>query len=53
VLGDSGIKTFMDRTFGPAWHCIVGKGFGSAVSYLNKHFIFLYIANKAILLFKY
>ena len=43
----------MDRTFGPAWHCIVGKGFGSSVSYLNKHFIFLYIANKAILLFKY
>lgn len=47
------IKTYMDRTYGPAWHCVVGKGFGSAVSYLNKHFIFLYISNKAILLFKY
>lgn len=43
----------MDRTFGPPWHCIVGKGFGSAVSYINRHFIFLYIANKAVLLYKY
>ena len=43
----------MDRTFGPPWHCVVGKGFGSAVTYLNRHFLFLYIANKAILIFKY
>lgn len=43
----------MDRTFGPPWHCVVGKGFGSAVGYLNRHYIFLYIANKAILIFKY
>jgi hypothetical protein len=47
------IKSFMDRTFGPPWHCVVGKGFGSAVTYVNRHFLFLYIANKAILIFKY
>lgn len=49
----SGIKTFMDKTFEPAWYCIVGKGFGSAVTYVNRHLLFLYIANKAILIFKY
>lgn len=48
-----GVKTFMDKTFEPAWHCIVGKGFGSAVTYVNRHLLFLYIANKAILIFKY
>jgi hypothetical protein len=46
------IKTFMDRNFGPPWHCVVGKGFGSGVTYLNKHFLFLYIANKAVMIFK-
>lgn len=43
----------MDRTFGPAWNCIVGKGFASAVTYKNRHFIFFYVANKGILIFKY
>ncbi len=43
----------MDKTFGPAWHCCVGKDFGSAVTYKNKHFIYFYVANKAVMIFKH
>uniref|UniRef100_A0A0K0E5C8 Dynein light chain n=1 Tax=Strongyloides stercoralis TaxID=6248 RepID=A0A0K0E5C8_STRER len=27
------IKTFCDTEFGPTWHCIIGRSFGSHVSY--------------------
>lgn len=43
----------MDRKFGPSWHCIVGKGFGSSVTYMNNNFLFLYICNKAIMIFRH
>lgn len=47
------IKLHMDKLHGPAWHCIVGKGFGSAVTYNNKNFLYLYLGNKAIMLFRH
>ena len=47
------IKLYMDKQFGPPWHCIVGKGFGSGITYNNKNMIFLYICNKAILVFRH
>jgi hypothetical protein len=43
----------MDKTFGPAWHCCVGKDFGSSVTYNNKNFLYLYTSNKAIMIFKH
>ena len=43
----------MDRLYGPPWHCIVGKGFGSAVTFNNKNMLFLYISNVAILLYRH
>ena len=43
----------MDNLYGPPWHCIVGKGFGSGVTFKNNHFLYLYICNKAIMLFKH
>ena len=48
-----GIKEEMDRRFSPSWHCVVGKGFSSAVTYKNRHFLFIYIMNKAIMIFKH
>ena len=47
------IKIHMDKLYGPPWHCIVGKGFGSAVTYMNKNFLYMYISNKAIMIFRH
>ena len=37
------IKKFFDFTYGPNWHCCVGKHFASYVTYQSKHYIFFYI----------
>lgn len=46
------IKREFDQKFGPTWHCIVGRDFGSHVSPETKHFIYLYIRRVTILLFR-
>ena len=46
------IKKFFDMTYGPNWHCCVGKHFSSYVTYQSKHYIFFYIGQLAILLYK-
>ncbi|KAM9181203.1 dynein light chain 1, cytoplasmic-like [Dugong dugon] len=46
------IKKEFDRKYGPIWHCIVGRNFGSYVTHETKHFIYLYFGPVAILLFK-
>jgi len=46
------IKNFFDRTYAPNWHCVVGKHFASYVTYTSKHYIFFYIGQMAILLYK-
>ena len=46
------IKKFFDQTYGPNWHCCVGKHFASYVTYQSKHYIFFYIGQLAILLYK-
>ena len=46
------IKKFFDYTYGPNWHCCVGKHFASYVTYQSKHYIFFYIGQMAILLYK-
>ena len=46
------IKKEFDRKHTPTWHCIVGKNFGSFVTHETKHFIYFYIGNIAVLLFK-
>ena len=46
------IKAFFDKKYGPNWHCVVGKSFASYVTYSSKHYIFFYIAQSAILLYK-
>jgi len=46
------IKKDFDKKHGPTWHCIVGRNFGSFVTHETKHFIYFYIDQVAILLFK-
>jgi dynein light chain 4 len=47
------VKEAMDRKFGPAWHCIIGEGFGFECTHQDKSLVFLYYqGNMAILLFK-
>jgi dynein light chain LC8-type len=46
------IKTVFDNKFSPCWHCIVGKNFNAMVSYETKHYIFFYIKQVAVLLYK-
>ena len=46
------IKKFFDMKYSPNWHCVVGKHFASYVTYTSKHYIFFYIGQMAILLYK-
>jgi dynein light chain LC8-type len=46
------IKKEFDNKYGPTWHCIVGRNFGSYVTHETKHFIYFYLGQLAILLFK-
>jgi hypothetical protein len=40
------------QKYSPTWHCIVGRNFGSYVTHETKHFIYFYLGQVAILLFK-
>ncbi|VDK87582.1 unnamed protein product [Dibothriocephalus latus] len=46
------IKKKFDKDHGPTWHCIVGRNFGSYVTHETKQFIYFYMGQVAILLFK-
>lgn len=46
------IKKEFDKKYGPTFHCIVGRNFGSYVTHEAKHFIYFYLGQVAILLFK-
>ena len=46
------IKKEFDKKYNPTWHCIVGRSFGSYVTHESKHFIYFYIGQLSILVFK-
>lgn len=46
------IKKEFDKRYNPTWHCIVGRNFGSYVTHETRHFIYFYLGQVAILLFK-
>ena len=46
------IKKEFDKKHNPTWHCIVGRNFGSYVTHETKHFVYFYIGQMAVLLFK-
>ncbi|OMJ91165.1 hypothetical protein SteCoe_6333 [Stentor coeruleus] len=46
------LKKEFDKKYGPTWHCIVGKNYGSFVTHEAQHFIYFFLDDLAILLFK-
>ena len=46
------VKKEFDKKFNPTWHCIIGRNFGSYVTHETKHFVYLYLGQVAVLLFK-
>lgn len=46
------IKKQFDQKYNPTWHCIVGRSFGSYVTHETKNFLYFYIGQTAVLLFK-
>ena len=52
VLGFLPTRCQFDKKFGPTWHCIVGRNFGSFVTHETKHFLYMYLGQVAVLLFK-
>jgi dynein light chain LC8-type len=37
------LKQEFDRRYGPSWHCIIGKHFGSKVTHDSRQFCFFYV----------
>ncbi|CCW68622.1 unnamed protein product [Phytomonas sp. Hart1] len=46
------IKAEFDKKYGPTWNCFVGRNFGSYVTHEENHYIYFYIGQVGILLFK-
>ncbi|VDD83821.1 unnamed protein product [Mesocestoides corti] len=46
------LKKKFDKEYSPTWHCVVGRNFGSYVTHESKNFIYFYMGQVAILLFK-
>ena len=47
------VKTQLDKEFHPAWHCIVGRNFGMAVSHVEDGLAYFYVGSVAFLVFKH
>ncbi|KAG9001477.1 Dynein light chain [Tulasnella sp. JGI-2019a] len=45
-------KREFDKKYGPTWHVVVGKNFGSYVTHETKHFIYFYVGPLALLIWK-
>ena len=46
------LKKEFDKKYGPTWHCIAGKNYGSYVTHESQHFMYFFLDDLAILLFK-
>ncbi len=46
------IKHDFERKYKGLWHCIVGKNFGSYVTHETKAYIYFYVGQMAVLLWK-
>jgi len=46
------VKKEFDKRHGPTWHCVVGRNFGTYVTHETKHFVYFYLGQVAVLLFK-
>lgn len=48
----SHIKKEFDRKFTPTWHCFVGRNFGSFVTHETHHYIYFYLGQIGVMVFK-
>lgn len=46
------IKTEFDSRWSPHWHVFIGRNFGSFVTHETKSFVFFYLEEKAVMMFK-
>lgn len=46
------LKKELDQLYGPTWHVIVGKSFGSYVTHEQGYFVYFYIGDMAFLIFR-
>uniref|UniRef100_A0A915CM72 Dynein light chain n=1 Tax=Ditylenchus dipsaci TaxID=166011 RepID=A0A915CM72_9BILA len=46
------LKDTFEQQFGATWHAVVGKSFGSRVSYEINHFILLKVNQHSVMIFK-
>jgi dynein light chain LC8-type len=46
------IKNAMDKAWEPNWHVIVGKNFGSKVTHEARRFVYFYVHDFAVMLYK-
>jgi dynein light chain LC8-type len=46
------VKDNCEKQFGPTWHCVVGRSFGSRVSYELETFALLKVNQHTVLIFK-
>jgi dynein light chain LC8-type len=46
------IKEHMDEKYDPSWHVIAGRHFGSLVTHEAKRFVYFYVGDKAIMIYK-
>ncbi|CAH8469454.1 unnamed protein product [Heterobilharzia americana] len=46
------MKKEFDRKYLPTWHCVVGTQFGTYISHEAKHFIYFFLDNHAVVLFR-
>mmetsp|Transcript_27777 Transcript_27777/g.36408 ORF Transcript_27777/g.36408 Transcript_27777/m.36408 type:complete len:103 (+) Transcript_27777:68-376(+) len=46
------IKKEFDERWEPHWHVVIGRNFGSFVTHETRGFLFFYLGDKAVMVFK-
>jgi dynein light chain LC8-type len=46
------IKNEFDQRWSPHWHVVIGRNFGSYVTHETRNFIFFYLDDKAVMMYK-
>jgi len=46
------VRNAFVKQYNGVWHCMVGTNFGAYSTYEEKHFVYFYVGQTAVLLFK-
>ncbi|KAK1858306.1 hypothetical protein I4F81_000915 [Pyropia yezoensis] len=46
------VKVAFDAAYGPAWHCVVGRDYGSYVTHEVGAFVYFFVGGWSVLLFR-